>query len=54
MSDKYMDNKPMISKSAMEILKQDYELIKVIKEKPKSNYAKMYKEMLENKEAKER
>lgn len=44
------EDKPMTNNTVKEILKQDYNIVKAIKERPESNYAQMYKEMLKNKD----
>jgi len=49
MSDKHKEDKPMTTNTVEEILKQDYDIIKTIKKKPESDYAQLYKKMLENK-----
>lgn len=41
--------KPMIANTVKKILKQDQDIVKALKEKPKSNYAQLYKKILKNK-----
>ncbi len=49
MSDNNKEDKPMTTNTVKDILKQDYKTVKAIKEKPESNYAQMYKKIIENK-----
>lgn len=51
MSDKNKEDKPMTANTVEEILKQDYDIVKALKEKPKSNYTQLYKKMLKNKKS---
>ncbi|QVK18434.1 hypothetical protein KHQ81_01585 [Mycoplasmatota bacterium] len=49
MSDNNKEDKPMTANTVEKILKQDQDIVKALKEKPKSNYAQMYKKIIKNK-----